>query len=132
MQKQFDALNDNLKNIPGQSGIFSKIGAIVSGTVIGIVGRLTSIGKSLSKGISGVLSKMGAMSKKILKIAAFPVVAVAAGVSALGKGIKSVVSGIGKIGSRVGNAIASPFKKIGGFFSSLNPFKKKDKKEEKK
>jgi hypothetical protein len=50
---------------------------------------------------------------------------IAAGVGLIGKGIKGLAGGIGKLGSKIGGAIASPFKKIGGFFSSLNPFKRK-------
>ena len=111
IQKQFDVLNQNLKNIPGQSGMFSKIKSIVS---------------------NSILSKIGNLTKKTLKIALVPIAAISTGVAAVSKGIKSVASGIGKIGSKVGGAIASPFKKIGGFFSKFNPFGHKDKKEEKK
>ena len=133
VQKQFDTLNENLKNIPGQSGIFSKMKSFMSNSFLSVVKKISSIGKSLAKGSVAVIKKIGGLAKGLGKVAAFPIVAVASGVKALGKGMKSVMSGIGKIGSKVGGAIAAPFKKIGGFFSSLNPFKrKKDKKEEKK
>ena len=81
---------------------------------------------------NSILSKIGSLTKKTLKIALVPIAAISTGVAAVSKGIKSVASGIGKIGSKVGGAIASPFKKIGGFFSKFNPFGHKDKKEEKK
>lgn len=87
IQKQFDILNENMKNIPGQSGILSKTTAFIKNGFLNTVKKISSIGKNM----------------------------------------KSITSRIGKLGSGVGGMIATPFKKIGNLFSSLNPFKgKKD------
>lgn len=78
----------------------SKFKKTLSAGFLGVVNKVTSLGKFIAKGTSKVFGAIGGVTKF------------------LGKGVFG--------------AIASPFKKIGGFFSSLNPFKKKDKKEDKK
>lgn len=132
IQSQFDQLNENLKNIPGQSGMFSKMKAIISNTVAGIAKKVTSLGKFIAKGTSSLIKGVSGVAG-VLKGGAFAAIGgIAAGVVGLTKGIKGIVAGVKGLGSKIGGAIASPFKKIGGFLSGLNPFKKKDKKEEKK
>lgn len=133
VQKQFDVLNDNLKNIPGQSGMMASITSFVSKGFIGLIGKVVAVGKLVAQGTSKVFTGIGKIGSSLGKGLFAAVNGIAIGVASLGKGLKSVVSGIGSIGAKVGNAIATPFKAIGGFFSSLNPFKmKRDKKKEDK
>ena len=106
---QFDDLNKKLKNIPGQSGILSRISSKI-GSVFRGLGRLT---KGVMGGISNIMKKT---------IGVFGVV------GSIASGIKHIGSGIKSIGSKVGGAIMSPFKKVGGFIKSLNPFKKSEEK----
>ena len=101
VQHQFDILNENLKNIPGQSGMFSKMKAFMSQGFLGIMKKVTSFGKST---IGAIASKVGS----------------------IGKGMKPILAGIGYIGKKVGGALASPFKKIGNIFSKFNFTKTKN------
>jgi len=77
-------------------------------------GRVAGISKAIGGGVMSGISKA---------------------ISGLRRGIGSVMGGIKGLGSKVGAALSSPFKAIGGFFSKLNPFsrsKKEDKAAKKK
>lgn len=93
VNNQFDSLNIKLKNIPGQSGILSRIS------------------ESLSNGFSSVIGGIGSIAGKT--------VGLFASVGKISEGIKN-------FGSSIGSIIATPFKRIGGFFSAMNPFHKSD------
>ena len=81
-------------------------------------GILLRISASIGRGFSGLMGGIGRIAKRTAGL--FGVV---------GK----ITSGIKELGSKIGGAIASPFKKVGGFFKSLNPFSKsKEKAEERK
>ena len=122
---QFDMLNKNLKNLPGQGGLFKKlftmIGAGFSGVSSGIV--------KLTKGVTNVIGKTASIAKSIVAV---PFKGILTGISGLASGIKGIAGGIAGIGKKVGGALLSPFKKIGGFFGKLNPFQRSEKKNEEK
>lgn len=125
IQTQVDQINENLKNIPGQSGILSIVGTI-GGIAAGIGAVTKFIGSKTIMGIAATVAKVGAISAGIV-----------GGIGLAIKGIKSIGSGIKNGIGKIGKGIAAPFKKIGSVFSSINPFAKKDearkaKQEEKK
>lgn len=119
-----------------------------------VVGKVTSIGKVMAKGFGKVLSTAGHVTKFIAKGPFALIGGIAKGVSALGRGLKGIASGIGgmfksfgtgigkklggiasgigNFGKKLGTALFfSPFKKMGKFISSLNPFNRKSAKEKK-
>lgn len=92
-----------------QAGIVRLSGGIASFTK-GTVSRLVGLTKAVGGGVFSGIAKT---------------------VSGLAKGMGAVLGGIKGLGSRIGGAIASPFKAMGGFFSGLFG-RKKPKSDEKK
>ena len=123
INKQFDVLNENIKNIPGQSELMSKMFKAIG---VGFGATFSGITK-LTKGVAKTISKTASIAKSLGKFTIGGLFKIVSGVA---KGVGSVIKGIGSLGKKVGGAIASPFKKIGGFFASLNPFKRSEKKAE--
>lgn len=102
-----------------------KITSFVSKGFNSTLGAIVKVGKIAGAGVGKVFGAVGKVTGLLGKGLFGAIGGIAAGVALLGKGIKGLAGGIGKLGSKIGGAIASPFKKIGGFFSSLNPFKRK-------
>ena len=142
IDKQLEAINNNVKNLTGFSilggfvGFATKgIGAILSG-VKSVTGKVTSLTKNvvskvfnISKAIgSGALSAISKSIKGITKGIGSVVGAVGKIGKGIGAGFAKIGNGIKSFGAKVGGAIAHPFKAIGGFFKN----RKKDKAEAKK
>ena len=132
IDKQFDQLNKNLKTMPGGSGVFSKLSGAIG---VGFSGVFKGMAK-LTKGVASTISKTTSIAKSFGKFTlggiSLALSWITKGIGSVVKGIGSLGKGIGGLGKKIGGAIASPFKKIGGVFSSLNPFKRSEQKKEDK
>ena len=112
--------------MPGGSGVFSKLSGAIG---VGFSGVFKGMAK-LTKGVASTISKTTSIAKSFGKFTlggiSLALSWITKGIGSVVKGIGSLGKGIGGLGKKIGGAIASPFKKIGGVFSSLNPFKRSE------